>query len=338
MPMEFEISELPSPRLQFGGAGAYGDPKSGLAAAGPFDLRFGSARKTNIHVGIIGTEVQIAAARRWLERCDGTILAPGEPTLVRRAFPGFADAFHANLVSPDTSIVTLTSGEVSQALQGHAYRCFQRIVDIYSNAHQRLAAREVNRPDVVLVCIPEEILARVSVVERRTTEAERKRAKALERARSRNQLDFFDILDEVEETPEDFLKRDLRLALKACALRSRLPIQLATDALLLDGARNQDAATRAWNFSVGLYYKAGRCAVASPSDGLRDMLRWRELSLLPHNTARDCPIEPCAGVLKRRRGLCAPRRSRSNGAPSGAECSSLGGAGVQAWSKRVGRV
>ena len=54
--MELEISELAAPRLQFGGAGAYGDPKSGLTAAGPFDLRFGSARKTQIHVGIIGTE------------------------------------------------------------------------------------------------------------------------------------------------------------------------------------------------------------------------------------------------------------------------------------------
>ena len=76
-------------------------------------------------------------------------------------------------------------------------------------------------------------------------------------SRLRRQLDFFDILDDVEETPEDFLKRDLRLALKARALRNRLPIQLATDALLLDRARSQDAATRAWNFSVGLYYKAG---------------------------------------------------------------------------------
>lgn len=257
MPMDLEISELPAPRLQFGGAGAYGDPKSGLVAAGPFDLRFGSARKAHIHVGTIGTEAQIAAARHWLERCDGEIPAPGAATLLRRPFPGFADAFHANLVGLDTATVTLASGELSHALQGDAYRCFQRIVDIYSAAHERLAVREVNRPDIVLMCIPDEILAKVSAVERRTTKAERERAKKLERARSRSQLDFFDILDEVEETPDDFLKRDLRLALKARALRNRLPIQLATDALLLDGVRNQDAATRAWKFTVGLYYKAG---------------------------------------------------------------------------------
>ena len=257
MAIDLEISELSVPRLQFGGAGAYREPKSGLAAAGPFDLRFGSARKTLIHVGLIGTETQIGAARRWLERCGSEIPAPGGPTLLRRSFPGFVDTFHAELVAPDTSAFTLTNDELGGVLRGDKYHSFQRIVDIYSGAHQRLAAREVNRPDVVLMCIPDQILGKVSVVERKTTTRERRRAKELERARSSRQLNFFDILDEVEETPEDFLRRDLRLALKARALRSRLPIQLVTNALLLDGARNQDAATRAWNFSVGLYYKAG---------------------------------------------------------------------------------
>lgn len=257
MAIDLQISELSVPRLQFGGAGAYREPKSGLAAAGPFDLRFGSARKALIHVGIIGTETQIDAARRWLERCGSAIPAPGEPTLLRRSFPGFADAFHANLGTQDRSTITLAEDELRRVLQGDGYRSFQGVVDIYDGAHKRLAAREVNRPDVVLMCIPKEVLAKVSVVERKTTMEERRRAKELRRARSSRQLNFFDILDEVEETPEDFLRRDLRLALKARALRNRLPIQLATDALLLDGTRNQDAATRAWNFSVGLYYKAG---------------------------------------------------------------------------------
>lgn len=257
MPIDLEIAELAPPRLQFGGAGAYRDPKAGLSAAGPFDLRFGSARKAHLHVGIIGPEPQIVAARRWLERCGGEIPVLGEPTLLRRSFPGFSEVFHSTLGAPDSSTISLTNSDVSQALQGDRYRGFQRIVDVYSGAHERLAAREVNRPDVVLMCIPDEVIARLSTVERRTTEAERKRAKELERARTRSQLDLFDLLDEVEETPEDFLKRDLRLALKARALKNRLPIQLATDALLIDGTRNQDAATRAWNFSVGLYYKAG---------------------------------------------------------------------------------
>jgi hypothetical protein len=138
---------------------------------------------------------------------------------------------------------------------------------MYGAAHGRLASRDINRPDVVLICIPESMLTKVRVVERKATEAERRRAKELERIRRSNQLDLFDMLDEVEETPEDFLKRDLRLALKAQALRNRLPIQLVTDALLNDAARNQDPATRAWNFSVGLYYKAGGVPWRLPPNG-----------------------------------------------------------------------
>ena len=50
-------------------------------------------------------------------------------------------------------------------------------------------------------------------------------------------------------------------------MRNRLPTQLVTEALLSDSARNQDPATRAWNFSVGLYYKAGGVPWRLPSSG-----------------------------------------------------------------------
>ena len=131
-----------------------------------------------------------------------------------------------------------------------------------------------------------------------TTEAERQRAKELERARTRSQLELFDLLDEVEETPEDFLKRDLRLALKARALKNRLPIQLATDALLLDGDRNQDAATRAWNFSVGLYYKAGGVPWRLPPTHRETCFVGVSFPSLPDNATSDRPVKLGAGVLE----------------------------------------
>jgi hypothetical protein len=270
MTIELSILELAPPKLQFGGASTHSDPKAGLLAAGPFDLRFGSARKDHIHVGIIGPPGEMAAASRWLERCAREIPVLGEPTLLKKSFPGFAEAFHKTLIAPSTSCISLSMEpglELALALEGDAFQCFQRVVDIYGDAHSRLASRDLNRPDIVLMCIPEEVLAKVRSVERKATEAERRRAKELQRMRSRNQLDLFDLLDEVEETSEDFLKRDLRLALKARALRNRLPIQLVTDALLSDTAKNQDPATRAWNFSVGLYYKAGGVPWRLPPSG-----------------------------------------------------------------------
>lgn len=270
MAIDLSIVELQPPRLQFGGASAHSDPKAGLAAAGPFDLRFGSARKDHVHVGIIGPAEQVAAARRWLERCGHEIPVLGEASLLRKPFPGFPDAFHKGLIAPDQSSIALssdTNDDLEHALQGDAYDAFQRVVDLYADAHARLAARDLNRPDIVLMCIPENVFDKVGAVERKSTDDERKRAKVIERARSSSQLDLFDLLDEVEQTTEDFLKRDLRHALKARALRSRLPIQLVTDALLDDSARNQDPATRAWNFSVGLYYKAGGVPWRLPPTG-----------------------------------------------------------------------
>ncbi|MBL8691487.1 MAG: hypothetical protein JNL04_20435 [Rhodospirillaceae bacterium] len=270
MSISLSILELAPPKLQFGGASTHSDPKVGLVAAGPFDLRFGSARKDHVHVGIVGPPAEISAAKRWLERCSREVPAVGDANLLRRPFIGFPEIFRKALVAPSDSTIALSmgdGGELTKALEGDAYECFQRVVDVYAEAHARLAARDLNRPDVVLMCIPEAVLEKVGTVERKTSYIERKRAKELRRLRASNQLDLFGQLDEVEETPEDFLRRDLRLALKARALRARLPIQLVTDALLHDTARNQDPATRAWNFSVGLYYKAGGVPWRLPPSG-----------------------------------------------------------------------
>ena len=62
---------------------------------------------------------------------------------------------------------------------------------------------------------------------------------------------------ETEEDPEDLLTRDLRRALKAVAMKAEIPIQIARTKLFLDLKTNEEAAVRAWNSSVGIYYKAG---------------------------------------------------------------------------------
>lgn len=270
MPIELSIIELAPPHLQFGGASVHTDPKVGLLAAGPFDLRFGSARKDHVHIGIIGPSEQVDAAENWLERCSQEIPVLGDQSLLRRPFPGFTDTFRKKIVVPPASVISLTSethDELSHALEGRAYDCFQRVVDIYADPLARLARRDLNRPDIVLICLPEAVVSKISSVERTATEEEIKRAKEIKRSRASRQLDMFDTLDEVEQTPEDFLRRDFRLALKARALRSRLPIQIVTDALLHDTPRSQDPATRAWNFCVGLYYKAGGVPWRLPPTG-----------------------------------------------------------------------
>jgi hypothetical protein len=271
MAIKLTIRELNPPQLQFGGAASTSDPKIGLDLAGPFDLRFGAARQTQVKVGIVGPRNLVEQTRRWLERCRSPVPVLGTPSLLQKPFPGFAKTFHMNLVDAESWTIHLdgdTHNSLESALsEGDEFKCFQKVVNLYSEAHARLALRDTNRPDVVIMCIPDDVLKRVRSVERDLTTDEKKKAKAISKSRENRQMDMFDMLQDVEQTEEDFLKRDLRHALKARAMANKLPIQIATSRLLEDGPSNEDPATRAWNFTVGLYYKAGNLPWRLPTAG-----------------------------------------------------------------------
>ncbi len=54
MAIKLTIRELNPPLLQFGGAATTPDTKVGLDLAGPFDLRFGAARQTQVRSASLG--------------------------------------------------------------------------------------------------------------------------------------------------------------------------------------------------------------------------------------------------------------------------------------------
>ncbi|MBI1863134.1 hypothetical protein HYS00_03370 [Candidatus Microgenomates bacterium] len=82
--------------------------------------------------------------------------------------------------------------------------------------------------------------------------------RALQKAVQPSQLTFFDKLFTVDEQHESRLVyRNFRRALKARVMPGKIPIQLAQPRLFEGGTSAQDAATRAWNFCVGMYFKAG---------------------------------------------------------------------------------
>ncbi|WP_421950794.1 hypothetical protein [Pelagibacterium sp.] len=271
MTLDLSIIELPPPKLQFGGALSVSDPKVGLASAGPFDLHFGSARKVHLNIGIVGPQEMIDLVRAWLDRCMKPIPVTGDASLLRRAYPGFEQVFHSALITDDNWTVRLdgeTRDELGEALAiSDPFDRFERVLNVYSNALEGLAARDANRPDLVIMAISDDVYKKCHSVERKASAEEKKTAAAIRKAQARKQLDLFDLIQEVEQSDEDFLKRDLRHALKARALKFKLPIQIATRNLLEDTAKGQDPATRAWNFSVGAYYKAGGVPWRLPQDG-----------------------------------------------------------------------
>lgn len=272
MTLELSIKELVPPKLQFGGALSVSDPKVGLANAGPFDLHFGSAaRKQKLGVGIIGPQDMIDLTRIWIDRCMRPIPVIDGENLLKRPYPGFEETFHSTLNAQESWTIRLDepkANKLKTALaENDAFRRFEQVLSAYADALDQLANREVNRPDIVVIAIPDEVLKKSHAVERNPTAEEKKAASAIRRSQSTKQMDLFDLVEEVQQTEEDFLKRDLRHALKARALRAKLPIQIVTRNLLEDTARGQDAATRAWNFSVGIYYKAGGVPWRLPQNG-----------------------------------------------------------------------
>lgn len=258
MSLSLELREFGDPLLEFGGPGEFTDPREGLRAGGPFDLRFGAARSERINVGLVGPTDMIDRALGWLTRCRGRIPADGGKANYP-SFPGFEAVFRATLALDSRWTVAFegTPSDMDRALEEtDARERFDRVLDLYAGGIQRLSRLERTKPDVVICCLPFGVVSKCWSVDNSLSKEEKTAAEALRKRREASQLDLFDLIP-VEEQPEDLLFRDFRRALKARAMRERMPMQIVTDELLVDYERGQGPATRAWNSSVGLYYKSG---------------------------------------------------------------------------------
>jgi len=258
MAIDLDLHEFEPPLLEFGGPGMFIDPREGLREGGPFDLRFGAARNDRINVGLIGPADMVERTLRWLQRTEGSLPAvanvSGYP-----AFPGFEEVFRTRLGVDARWTVSFegSSSDLNKALALTDSRLrFETVLDVYHAGIRRLAGLEIAKPDVILCCLPDELIDKCSTVQRVVSAEEKKAAAALKKRQASAQLDMFDFVA-VEEQADDLLVRDFRRALKARAMIERMPVQIATNQLVFDDVAKQSAAIRAWNSSVGLYYKAG---------------------------------------------------------------------------------
>lgn len=256
MAISIEVKELPPPLLEFGGPGEFTDQKEGLTQAGPFDLRFGGAHRSQVRLGLVGPPALIAQAVKWFERCQKPIVSTMSNLTQYPFFPGFKDTFKSSLTLGKRWVVEFDEKkqELEKALGLKPRERFEAVLDLYAQGIDRIANLDL-KPDVVICCIPESVIRLCWSISRELTRAQWLAI----RKRKDTDDDPPATLDgqAVEETPEDLLYRDFRRALKARAMKSGMPIQLGREKLFLDQDTNQDAATRAWNMSVALYYKAG---------------------------------------------------------------------------------
>jgi hypothetical protein len=199
----------------------------------------------------------IEKAQRWYERCQSTIASGSDNFAQYPPYYGFKSIFRADLVLSNRWIVEFSGPkqDVQKALTLDPKTRFEKILGLYSRAVEKLAARQ-NKPDVVVCCLPDDVVRACWSITQSLTAAQRRAIKREAERTEAGQMSFFDGW-EPEEEPGDLLTRDFRRALKARAMQHKMPIQIGRDNLFVDAEGNQDPATRAWNMSVALYYKAG---------------------------------------------------------------------------------
>lgn len=199
----------------------------------------------------------IEQAWAWYERCQNPIVSKMDNQAQYPFFPGFKDTFKASLILEKRWIIEFNekTRELEKALELKPKERFEQVLDLYTEGVKRIAEMEV-KPDVVICCIPEDVRRLCWSISNSLTPAQWKALKRLQDNSKDRQLSLFDEWN-VEESPEDLLYRDFRRALKARVMKFNMPIQIGRDHLFIDKETNQDAASRAWNMSVALYYKAG---------------------------------------------------------------------------------
>ncbi len=265
MSLTIDILELDEPSLEFGLGGENIDPKVGLREAGPLSLRFGPAHREHVRVGLVGPQVMLDHARRWFARCQGYISSESNNQALHPNFPGFRQVFRASLdLSSQLWDFRIPDGEIEKALDRRTpQERFNTMLSLYAAGLRELSSGEL-RPDVIVVCLSDEIIQHCrSVRAPRLTRQEQEKLKSQQLGQLA--LPGMEELVTIEDT---LLYRNFRRALKARAMDISIPIQIGTDNLFIDSEDNQDPATRAWNVSLALFYKAGG-------------LPWRLKSLAP---------------------------------------------------------
>lgn len=260
----FKSIFIKEPYLTFGDGKRYIDPKKGLLAYGPCLYENRRAISSSIRVGIIGSRETINQCQQWLQRLEGEIPAKKENSRLFQQFPGFTKIFGCELRVLNECMETVTSEEVKRVLDVQRYK--QRVreaANLFIEKLTNFRGREP-RPHVVICAFPQEIVDKCATKERgyfqtriKLTKKEKAILKKIREHRKTGQTTLFPFNEEdIEKISE---ASNLRRLIKAEAMQLDIPTQLVRPRTFKTDSSDltlQEEATRAWNFSVALYYKA----------------------------------------------------------------------------------
>ena len=252
--MKFNFIE--EPKLEFG-QGNHICPRAGITDYGVYDTRF-TDRREKLFIGAVGTNETLEKLGDWLDKCSEFI--PGKPDAAQpNLFPAFCGfnkeaGFKSEFVFSSSIARPLKNSAIEKILKiTERNRMVRSVVELYYKQIKFLAQ---NRAVDVIVCIiPNDLYDVIS------TEKNFRLEETLDDEKYVDE----DYLDEVEtEVSEEGsnLETNFRRALKAKSMHLAIPLQLVREVSFEPVVKEQqDEATKAWNFSTALYYKANRQTV-----------------------------------------------------------------------------
>lgn len=214
---------IEEPALLFAEGYNHIDPKYGILAAGPKSYCPMDKHPTDIRVGLIGSAETLALAEAWMAR--GAEGIEGDKDYLR--FPGFQRdrGFRSHLSFDANWTAQLFQSEITDVLSCRQKRQrFEMLLTLLDDKLNLLASKD-RAPECIIIALPDDVYGACRVV------------------------DYAD--------PEfGWTHRDLRRALKAIAMKYRIPTQILRQVTSED--RTGDIISKIyWNYFTGLYFKAG---------------------------------------------------------------------------------
>lgn len=286
--MKLRINPLAEPEIEAGGKVVGKEPKLILPEGGPFGSIYDSGIRP-ISLGLVSLSSNTERIKQWFDSMH-TLLLDDESNVQRfREFPGVEKAFRARFEF--RFVRELDEEKVKLAMQQSPPERFDTLMNLYLEAIKSLFVDQ--GPRCIVVDFPEDV-ATLRISNPRLTYSEQRALERLQAEEDDRQLDLFEptaeerkAAAELAPQAEDLLFRVFHRALKAkCMLeRNCVPLQVIRRQTYINEDAKQSKATRAWNLSTALYYKAGN-------------IPWQ-----PHNLAADtCFVGVSFHHLKRRSG------------------------------------
>lgn len=257
------IERLEEPILSFNeGKGPY--CKLGLTHYGPFDASK-PAHSEKIILGIIGSKDLVEKTQDWIKACNREIESiPHDVKQVINKdlfpdFPGADIAFGTEIITGDSYIQIISTADIIRLPDSKKSFEYQNaLLQIFHEKLSKMVENNETKPNVILCALTNEMYGACD-----TAGNYHKRIRRT--LIDPNQLNLFQDIDLFNPNditkPHDPFYRNFRSALKKTAMDPKIgiPTQILLESTIDPHNRStQNAATKAWNFCTGIYYKSGK--------------------------------------------------------------------------------